>query len=133
MTAMEQPVVLLVEDHQDTRQMYAQFMETDYRVLEAGSGGEAMRVLTLQRPDVLVTDLSLPDFDGFELIQRIRFDPLLQGLPIICLSGYGGFANEQRARDLGCKRLLQKPCLPDTLADTVAEVLRAPKPQRLAE
>ena len=133
MTADEQPVVLLVEDHQDTRQMYGQYMSMQFRILEAATGGEALRVLSLQRPDVLITDLSLPDMDGFELIERIRFEPTLRSIPVICLSGYGGYANEQRARELGCERLLQKPCLPDTLADTVAEVLRAPRPQRLAE
>lgn len=133
MASPELPTVLLVEDHQDTRQMYAQFMSLSFRVLEAGTGAEAMRVLSLQRPDILITDLSLPDLDGFDLIARIRIEPSLQDIPVICLSGYGGYANEQRARELGCERLLQKPCLPDTLADTVAEVLRSPRPQRLAE
>lgn len=113
--------------------MYGQYLSTQYRILEAGTASEALRVLSLQRPDIIVTDLSLPDMDGFELIQRIRFEPILRSMPVICLSGYGGYANEQRAKELGCERLLQKPCLPDTLADTVAEVLRAPRPQRLAE
>jgi CheY-like chemotaxis protein len=81
--------------------------------------------MSRRRPDVLVTDLSLPDFDGFELVMRMRAQPGLAGVPVICLSGYGGHAHEARAREVGCDRLLQKPCLPDTLADVVADVLSA--------
>jgi CheY-like chemotaxis protein len=118
-------VVLLVEDHQDTRQMYAEFMGTRYEILEAANATEAVRQMSQRRPDVLVTDLSLPDFDGFELVTRMRAQPGLEGVPVICLSGYGGHAHEERAREVGCDRLLQKPCLPDTLADVVADVLNA--------
>jgi CheY-like chemotaxis protein len=118
-------LVLLVEDHQDTRQMYAEFMATRYEVLEAANATEAVTQMSQRRPDVLVTDLSLPDFDGFELVMRMRAQPGLAGVPVICLSGYGGHAHEARAREVGCDRLLQKPCLPDTLADVVADVLSA--------
>jgi CheY-like chemotaxis protein len=118
-------VVLLVEDHQDTRQMYAEFMATRYEILEAANATEAVTQMSRRRPDVLVTDLSLPDFDGFELVMRMRAQPGLAGVPVICLSGYGGHAHEARAREVGCDRLLQKPCLPDTLADVVADVLSA--------
>jgi CheY-like chemotaxis protein len=115
--------ILLVEDHLDSRQMYAEFMAQTYEVLEAGTGSEALRLMADRQPDLLVTDLSLPDIDGFELVTRMRQDPRLSGVPVIFLSGYGGHAHEERARVLRCERLLQKPCLPDTLADAVADVL----------
>lgn len=117
------PVILLVEDHQDSRQMYAEFMASTYEVLEAGTGAEALQLMEQRPPDILVTDLSLPDIDGFELVARMRKTPHLASVPVICLSGYGGHAHEERARALRCERLLQKPCLPDTLADAVADVL----------
>jgi CheY-like chemotaxis protein len=116
-------VILLVEDHQDSRQMYAEFMADTYEVMEAGTGLEALRLMEQRPPDLLVTDLSLPDIDGFELVTRMRQNPKLAGLPVIFLSGYGGHAHEERARSLGSRRLLQKPCLPDTLADAVTDVL----------
>ena len=119
------PVVLLVEDHLDSRQMYAEFMALTYEVMEAGTGTEALRLMANRPPDLLVTDLSLPDIDGFELVTRMRQDPKLSAVPVICLSGYGGHAHEERARSLQCERLLQKPCLPDTLADAVADVLES--------
>jgi CheY-like chemotaxis protein len=116
-------LILLVEDHQDTRQMYAEFMGLHFEVLEAASGAEAMRQMTARRPDLIVTDVSLPDFDGFELVSRMREEPALATIPVIGLSGYGGYAHEQRAREVGCALLLQKPCLPDILTNAVAEIL----------
>jgi CheY-like chemotaxis protein len=75
-------------------------------------------------PDVVITDLSLPVLDGFELVRRMRQDRALQRVPVICLSGYGGHAHEERAREAGCDRVLLKPCLPDTLSDAAAELVR---------
>lgn len=123
-------IVLLVEDHQDTRQMYSEFMGSTYDVLEAGSGTEALRLMSSRTPDVIVTDVSLPDIDGFELVARMRHEPRLSAVPVICLSGYGGHAHEERAKEVGCDRLLQKPCLPDTLTNAVAAVLSAPRPSK---
>jgi CheY-like chemotaxis protein len=107
--------------------MYAEFMAQTYEVLEAGTGTEALEVMSNRSPDIIVTDVSLPDINGFELVARMRQDPKLTNVPVICLSGYGGHAHEERARTLNCERLLQKPCLPDTLSSAVAAVLRTPR------
>ena len=116
--------VLLVEDHLDTRQMYAEFLGIDFEVMTAGDGEGALTMMRLQPPDVIVTDLSLPGIDGFELIARVRSDSRLQAIPVICLSGYGGHEHEQRALAAGCNRVLQKPCMPDMLAEVVAETIQ---------
>lgn len=117
------PRVLLVEDHQDTRQMYAEFLGLDFEVVTAADGEQALDLMRSTLPDVLVTDLSLPGIDGFELIARVRADVSFSAIPVICLSGYGGHAHEQRARAAGCDRILQKPCMPDRLAEIVAELV----------
>jgi CheY-like chemotaxis protein len=114
---------VLVEDHQDTRQMYAEFLSASFEVLPAADGLQAVDIMRTARPDLLITDLSLPGMDGFELVARIRKDPRLGRIPIICLSGYGGHAHEQRAREAGCDRILQKPCMPDALSEIALEVL----------
>ena len=105
--------------------MYAEYMEGQYDVLLAANGTEALEQASRRRPDLLITDLSLPDFDGFELVGRMRRDPALATVPVICLSGHAGPSYEERAREVGCARLLQKPCLPDTLANAAADVLGA--------
>jgi CheY-like chemotaxis protein len=124
------PVIVLVEDHQDTRQMYAEFLSASFEVLPAADGLQAVDIMRTTRPDLLITDLSLPGMDGFELVARIRNDPRLRRIPIICLSGYGGHAHEQRARDAGCDRILQKPCMPDALSEIALEVLSGVRERR---
>jgi CheY-like chemotaxis protein len=124
------PVIVLVEDHQDTRQMYAEFLSASFEVLPAADGLQAVDIMRTTRPDLLITDLSLPGMDGFELVARIRNDPRLRRIPIICLSGYGGHAHEQRARDAGCDRILQKPCMPDALSEIALEVLSGVREHR---
>jgi CheY-like chemotaxis protein len=116
--------VLLVEDHLDTRQMYAEFLGLDFNVVTAADGEGALNMMRVQPPDVIVTDLSLPGIDGFELIARVRSDATLRAIPVICLSGYGGQEHEQRALAAGCNRILQKPCMPDALAEVVAETIQ---------
>jgi CheY-like chemotaxis protein len=117
------PVICLVEDHQDTRQMYEEFLSVSFEVMAASDGARALELMRTSPPDLLITDLSLPGIDGFELVALIRKDSVLGRVPIICLSGYGGHAHEQRALEAGCDRILQKPFMPDALAAVALEVM----------
>ena len=115
-----QRTILLVEDHADSRIMYAEFLRLNFHVVEAADGLSALEVMRQTRPDVVVTDLALPRMDGFELIERMRGDDRLRHVPVIALSGYSGAEHADRARQLGSDIVLTKPCLPETLADAVA-------------
>ena len=117
------PLILLVEDHQDTRQMYAEFLGMGFEVMTAADGEQGLEAARLHRPDLIITDISLPGMDGFQLIARVREDDAFRSLPIICLSGYGGHAYEVRAQAAGCDRILQKPCMPDELAQVATELI----------
>lgn len=111
------PLLLLVEDHADTRAMYAEFLRDSFEVIEAADGEEALAAMRDRVPDLVITDLSLPLMDGFELVERMRRDEALSRVPVLCLSGYSDDAHEQRAKGVGANRILQKPCLPDRLAE----------------
>jgi two-component system cell cycle response regulator DivK len=118
------PLVLLIEDHDDTRQMYLTFLSSSYRVIDAANAEQALTHLAERRPDLIITDLSLPGIDGFELIARVRRDRSTANVPVICLSGYGGPPHDERARAAGADRILQKPCTPDALEQAAQELLR---------
>ena len=119
--------VLLVEDHVDSRQMYAEFLRSQFTVVEADDGVGALQLMQQNRPDIVVTDLALPRMDGFELMQRMRADERLRDVPVIALSGFTGAEYETRAREAGSHLVLQKPCLPDELARAVVEAARSRK------
>jgi CheY-like chemotaxis protein len=120
------PIVLLVEDHEDTRQMYAEFLQEAYEILGVSDARAALVAAAEHPPDIVVTDLSLPGMDGFELTRRLHTDPGLGAPPVIWLSGLTTGSHQTRARAAGCARVIQKPCLPDALADAIAAVLNDP-------
>ena len=120
----ERPTLLIVEDHDDTRAMYATFLSHSYNVLEARDGSRALDILRDHTPALVITDLSLPGIDGFEFVARMRAQPSSRQVPVICLSGFDGTAHEERARQVGVDRVLSKPCLPDELARAADEILR---------
>jgi CheY-like chemotaxis protein len=124
MTVTPRPLILIVEDHVDTRQMYAEFLGLSFEVLQAADGHQALAVLGERVPAVVITDLSLPGIDGFELIKRIRANRATERVPVICLSGHIGRSHEQRARDAGFDRIMVKPCMPDALAGAALEMVR---------
>lgn len=119
--------VLIVDDDQDTREMYAASLRAvGFNASEADSGEEALEVAAGHQPSVVVTDLRLGgDLDGFELARRLRADGG-DRLRIIMLSG-ASFGDEQRqAEKAGCDRFLVKPCLPEDLASEIRSVVLNP-------
>lgn len=115
--------ILLVEDHADTRLMYAEFLGPDYEVEGVGDGLAALAAVEGQMPDVIVTDLALPRMDGYELIARLRSDARFAKVPIIALSGYSGAEHDQRLMQVRPEAVLQKPCLPEALVEEVEKHL----------
>ncbi|HEY7501689.1 MAG TPA: response regulator [Vicinamibacterales bacterium] len=123
--ASDRPLLLLVEDHEDTRRMYAEFLSTSFDVMEAADARQALDAMRAQTPALVITDFKLPGIDGFELIKQMRVNESTRGVPTICLSGYSGNRHEQRAREVGCDRVLVKPCLPDLLYQTAQDMIRS--------
>jgi two-component system chemotaxis response regulator CheY len=131
MTERSKPItVLLVEDHDDSRHMYAEFLRMQFTVVEAEDGVRALDIMRKTRPDIVVTDLALPRMDGFELVERMRADDRLRDVPVIALTGYSSLEHETRAREAGTNLVLQKPCLPDELARAVGSAARSRKDTR---
>jgi DNA-binding response OmpR family regulator len=121
-SVITRPLLLLVEDHTDTREMYAEFLAPSFDVIGAANAEQALGLMRERVPALVITDMSLPGIDGFELTRRMRADRSTEGVPVICLSGYGGLAHERRAREVGCDRILEKPCAPDLLARIAQEL-----------
>ena len=118
-------VVLLVDDDRECREMYARFLrEAGFVVAEAHNGNQALSKAGEEPPAIVVTDLALPGLDGYQLASRLRQQPATQHVPIIAITGYGGFMDDTaRAQTAGCDAVLTKPCLPDRLLEEIARLL----------
>ena len=122
MSKREQPLVLVVEDYQDTREMYAAYLQfAGYGVAEAANGVEAVEKAQELVPDIVLMDLALPRMDGWEATRRLKADPRTRHIPVVALTGHALAGHAEGAREAGCDAFVTKPCLPDAL---VAEIKR---------
>ncbi|MCU0550669.1 MAG: PAS domain S-box protein [Leptolyngbya sp. Prado105] len=119
--------ILLVDDDLDTRELQAFILEqSGATVILAESGQEALQMLDRTLPDLIVSDLGMPEMNGYMLMQQIRARPSDQGgaIPAIAVSAYAGDANQQQAFDVGFQKHLAKPVEPEELIRTVAALAR---------
>ena len=118
------PLILLVDDYQDGREMYADALTfSGFRALEASSGLEALQLAIDRLPDLILMDLSLPGMDGWEVTTRLKKDSRTKHIPIIALTAHALTEERERAEQAGCDGFLAKPCLPDELLAEVKRVL----------
>ena len=118
----QNPLVLVVEDYQDAREMYAAYLQfSGYRVAEAANGLEALEKTRELMPDIILMDLALPKMDGWEATRRLKADDRTKHIPIVALTGHALAGHAEGARQAGCDAFVTKPCLPDAL---VAEIKR---------
>lgn len=122
MNIREHPLVLVVEDYQDAREMYAAYLQfSGYGVAEAANGVEAVEKAQELLPDIVLMDLALPRMDGWEATRRLKADPRTRHIPVVALTGHALAGHAEGAREAGCDAFVTKPCLPDAL---VAEIKR---------
>lgn len=118
------PLVLVVDDFEDNRAMYAEYLSySGYEVQQACDGEQAVRMAREFLPDVVVMDLSLPVLDGWEATRRLKADARTRAIPVIALTGHALAGHSRGAREAGCDAFLAKPCLPDKLVEKVRELL----------
>ena len=119
------PLVLIVDDFEDNRAMYAEFLTySGYRVEQATNGAEAVEFSRRLSPDVVVMDMSLPVMDGWEATRRLKSDERTKHIPVIALTGHALAAHSRDAKEAGCDAFLAKPCLPERLVAKVEELIR---------
>ena len=117
-------LVLVVEDYQDAREMYAAYLQfSGFRVAEATNGFEAIEKSLELMPDVILMDLALPKMDGWEATRRLKLDDRTKHIPIVALTGHALAGHAEGARQAGCDAFVTKPCLPDALVVEIQRML----------
>jgi CheY-like chemotaxis protein len=117
--------VMLVEDSDDLRRLFARILKAGgFEVCEAANGREALDRVEAFRPDVIVTDLMMPEVDGFELISRLRSMPSMVAVPIVAMTAAATDETEGEVRRAGVAELLEKPLDPRTLLDSLEHLGR---------
>jgi DNA-binding response OmpR family regulator len=103
------PKILVVEDTADTRELLHLYLTKEgFEVILATDGGEGLYRAQADRPDIIITDITMPNLDGGAMIRQLRLDADFAHLPIIAMTAYGkGFCDD--AIEAGATDTIQKP------------------------
>jgi CheY-like chemotaxis protein len=121
--------VLLVEDDATARELATRVLADSGATIDArASAADAIEAFRLRRPDVIVSDIGMPDEDGYSLIQRIRTlsPPGDAAVPAVALTALARAEDRQRAIKAGFQVHVSKPFDPRELSDTIAKLVRRP-------
>jgi len=104
------PKILLVEDNEDNRDMLSRrLIRKGYEVSLAVDGGAGVSQAVLEKPDLILMDMSLPVLDGWEATRRIKADPATQAIPVIALTAHAMSDDRDKAYAAGCDDYDTKP------------------------
>ncbi len=122
-------LILVVDDFQDNREMYAEYLVySGFRVAEAANGLEALEKTLQLKPDLVLMDLSLPGIDGWEATRRLKSDARTQSIPVVALTGHALAGHSKVAANAGCDAFIAKPCLPEVLVRDIRQMLQRSRP-----
>ena len=106
--AARAPLVLIAEDHEDSRDALRTLLDAfGYRVVEASNGRQAVERALAERPDLILMDMMMPQVDGFQATREIRAVDGLRGVPIVALTAMEGA--RERVLQAGCDDMVAKP------------------------
>ncbi len=119
----DKKTALIVEDSKALANMLSfLFMSRGIEVITAMNGAKAMEQIKESVPDIIITDLMMPEMDGFELCKVLKKDPELKHIPLIVVSALSSAKNKEQLLSLGADDYLQKPFEP---AELVARAEKA--------
>lgn len=120
--------ILIVDTHPPDRRSYMMLLGNfGHRFLEADDGAQALELARAELPDLIITDILMPNIDGFTLVRRLRAEPLLMGVPVIFhTANYDVTEIHRLARSSGIQHILRKPAEPQEILRAVNESLKRP-------
>ena len=117
---------LVVEDSPTMRQLISFALKRipGSRIVEANDGIDALKKLSTQKFDLILTDINMPIMDGLKLVKRVRSDPTHSATPIVIITTEGSQEDRQRALQLGANAYITKPIQAPQVIAKVKELLK---------
>jgi DNA-binding response OmpR family regulator/nitrogen-specific signal transduction histidine kinase len=103
------PLLLIVEDHADMRQYMRGYLENHYRIIETVNGVEGMNQSKKYMPDLVISDVMMPEMDGFALCQKLKTDPQTSHIPVILLTARADAESKLSGLETGADDYITKP------------------------
>lgn len=118
------PLLLIVEDNQDLRTFLGETMNPFYRVLKAANGKEGLSLAIEEVPDLIISDVMMPEMDGYALCETLKTDERTSHIPIILLTAKAGQEQKVQGLETGADDYLTKPFDARELKVRVANLIR---------
>ncbi|HIK56198.1 MAG TPA: response regulator [Synechococcales cyanobacterium M55_K2018_004] len=117
--------ILVVDDEDEIREVVQAALEefAGWQTITATSGKEGLQVAKTESLDAILLDISMPDMDGFQLLEQLKSDPQTQTIPIIILTAKALPSDQQRFSELNIAGVILKPFDPITICNEVARLL----------
>jgi len=120
--------ILVIDDNSDTRDLTHLHLTTEgFAVVVASDGREGLYMAVAEQPDLIITDISLPELEGAELVKQLSEQPELDNVPILALTAFGNEEMDHAIR-AGAHRAMSKPVHLDSLMDEVRHLLDVSEP-----
>ena len=103
--------ILVVDDDPSNIEIMAEILKSEYTVLEARDGVGALSIAASNAPpDLIMLDVMMPGMDGYEVLRRLRANPLTAGLPVLMVTARGTIDDKMKGYTLGVSDYITKPC-----------------------
>ena len=117
------PLILVVEDHNEVRHFVKGLLDKDFEVITARNGQEGLQIAIEQVPDVIVSDVNMPEMDGFEMARLLREEDVVNHIPVIFLTARDEDVDRMQGWEEGAQAYLTKPFNEDELLQVCHNML----------
>jgi two-component system, cell cycle response regulator DivK len=117
-------LVLLVDNHADTRDMYAEYLHVcGFRVIACSDSKASIELARMSVPDIILLELRMLGMNGVQVLAELRKDPALAHVPVVALTASVMTRERAVAMAAGFTELLPKPCFPEDLAAAIDRII----------
>ena len=116
--------ILIVDDVTTNLKCAAEVLKDTYDVTTAKSGKAALQILREIQPDLIMLDVNMPEMNGFEVMERIKEDPVTRDIPVIFLTAEADKENEVTGLKMGAMDFIKKPFEPDIMRSRIEKILQ---------
>ena len=120
---MNQPLVLCIDDEPLSIKALETFLCSHFRVSMASSAAEALELIEQERPNLIISDVLMPDMNGFEMVSHLRKTPETKNIPLIFISALAQLGNIGNNESSGITRFFTKPINHELLLESIQRLL----------
>jgi signal transduction histidine kinase/ligand-binding sensor domain-containing protein/DNA-binding response OmpR family regulator len=117
--------ILLIEDDEEIREFLKESFEKEYRIFESSNGKEGLDVAVNHHPDLIVSDIMMPEMDGIDFCKMIKSNIRTSHIPVILLTAKSSLTHHKEGIETGADAYITKPFSPEILRLTVVNLLKS--------